>query len=118
MRDDGGMKNEEDDQFDQNYENIKYSMGLANIMNRYNMTTTHDIDKYNNKNISIKTQKKEDKVGAYNETLIFVQKQPKREEVNHTETKKSKKIDWSYLKNIEEMLGPIVDADLQPTEYL
>jgi hypothetical protein len=43
---------------DLNYDNIQYSMGVANIMNKYNLSSTSDIKKYNNKNVSIKTKKK------------------------------------------------------------
>jgi hypothetical protein len=90
---------------DLNYDNIQYSMGVANIMNKYNLSSTSDIKKYNNKNVSIKTKKKRDGKGVYNETLIFVQK-------------KEAKRTLEFMKEQKEMLSSLATAGVQPTLYL
>jgi murein L,D-transpeptidase YafK len=90
---------------DLNYDNIQYSMGVANIMNKYNLSSTSDIKKYKNKNVSIKTKKKRDAKGVYNETLIFVQK-------------KEAKRTLEFMKQKKEMLSSLATAEVQPTLFL
>ena len=75
-------------QMDLNYDNIQYSMGVANIMNKYNFSSTSDIKNYNNKNVSIKSKKKTDGKGVYNETLIFVQKKEAKRTLANLNRKK------------------------------
>lgn len=122
----------------QNAENIKQSMGLANIMNKYDMKTTSELKSYANKNVSIKTKKKEDGLGEYNETLIFVQRKYKtakkvdsdddkkkamenvKKHVNYAKMlrlKKKKKM-TEDLYGHKELLCPLANAGLQPTKFL
>lgn len=136
---DQNLKDNKED--DPNEKNVKQSMGLANIMNKYNMTTTNDIKRYGNKNISIKTKKKADEMGEYNETLIFVQKinknpngvsetdtshnqkhydNNKKNHINHAKLlrlQKKKKMTEDLYKQ-KEKLCPLVNAGLQPTLFL
>jgi murein L,D-transpeptidase YafK len=74
-------------------------------MNKYNLSSTSDIKKYNNKNVSIKTKKKRDVKGVYNETLIFVQK-------------KEAKRTLEFMKQKKEMLSSLATAEVQPTLFL
>ena len=80
-------------------------MGVANIMNKYNFSSTSDMKNYNNKNVSIKSKKKTDGKGVYNETLIFVQK-------------KEAKRTLANLNRKKEMLSSLTTAEVQPTLFL
>ena len=52
-----GANKEKNEEYDAFAESIRHSLGLASIMNKYNLTSTSDIKEYKNKDICIKTQK-------------------------------------------------------------
>jgi hypothetical protein len=51
---------------------IKYSLGLASIMNKYNISSTNEMTDYKSTEVFIKTKKAKDQDQA--NTLIFVNK--------------------------------------------
>lgn len=55
---------------------IKYSLGLASIMNKYNISSTNEMAEYKSNDIFIKTKKANDVDGGTN-TLIFVNRKDK-----------------------------------------
>ena len=55
---------------------IKYSLGLASIMNKYNISSTNEMSDYKSNEIFIKTKKASEADGGTN-TLIFVNKRDK-----------------------------------------
>ena len=81
---------------------IKYSLGLASIMNKYNISTTSDIVDYKNNDIFIKTKKQQQQQHGQTNTLIFVNKK-ERERGGLQET---------------DMLSELIRLNIKPTNYI
>lgn len=109
-------KNEEYDAF---AESIRHSLGLASIMNKYNLTQTSDMKEYKHKDICVKTQKikkdendptkggakkKKHRMGqdGENNTLVFVKK---RNKLNRAVYEK-------------DYMSEIVDRGMRPMDFL
>lgn len=65
-----------DPHYDAFASSIKYSLGLASIMNKYNISSTNEMTDYKNNDIFIKTKKADEHDQATN-TLIFVNRKEK-----------------------------------------